>query len=240
MALWDTVSLSGIPSNTARAACAPEQQRAYMARRQLLTKTVGANPETIILAWDWCRGRGPSSAGRCGRRLCGLGLFGWRRRGTWRGLVAWRGSFWGGSGEEENSPSDSPFPPLIDVRTVRLPHRPLSLSSESQTCLTVYREGGAPAVFRSANCPRWTLSSSSSGGGSRRPVTEDCQVALLLGRRRSQEDRAVCALDIRIPFIGRTGVKEVSVGIAADFDGHNGDEASEMASKLLLESSSDY
>lgn len=31
------------------------------------------------------------------------------------------------------------------------------------------------------------------------------------------------------------GVKEVMVGIAAVFDGHNGAEASEMASKLLVE-----
>lgn len=30
-------------------------------------------------------------------------------------------------------------------------------------------------------------------------------------------------------------IKEVDVGVMAIFDGHNGDEASEMASKLLLE-----
>lgn len=34
---------------------------------------------------------------------------------------------------------------------------------------------------------------------------------------------------------GPKGVKEVSVGIMAVFDGHNGSEASEMASELLLE-----
>lgn len=34
---------------------------------------------------------------------------------------------------------------------------------------------------------------------------------------------------------GKVGVKEVVVGIVAVFDGHNGAEASEMASKLLLE-----
>lgn len=55
------------------------------------------------------------------------------------------------------------------------------------------------------------------------------------GRRRSQEDRAVCALGIRIPFIEGTRIKEVDVGVMAIFDGHNGSEASEMASKLLLE-----
>lgn len=34
---------------------------------------------------------------------------------------------------------------------------------------------------------------------------------------------------------GATRIKEVVVGIVAVFDGHNGAEASEMASKLLLE-----
>lgn len=34
---------------------------------------------------------------------------------------------------------------------------------------------------------------------------------------------------------GSTGITEVAVGVAAVFDGHNGAEASEMASKLLLE-----
>uniref|UniRef100_A0A453SHL1 protein-serine/threonine phosphatase n=1 Tax=Aegilops tauschii subsp. strangulata TaxID=200361 RepID=A0A453SHL1_AEGTS len=62
-----------------------------------------------------------------------------------------------------------------------------------------------------------------------------CHVAAHRGRRRSQEDRAVCALGIRIPFIEQMRIKEVDVGVMAIFDGHNGDEASEMASKLLLE-----
>lgn len=34
---------------------------------------------------------------------------------------------------------------------------------------------------------------------------------------------------------GPAGIMEVTVGVAAVFDGHNGAEASEMASKLLLE-----
>lgn len=34
---------------------------------------------------------------------------------------------------------------------------------------------------------------------------------------------------------GPTGITDVAVGIVAVFDGHNGVEASEMASKLLLE-----
>ncbi|KAJ7977340.1 Protein phosphatase 2C family protein [Quillaja saponaria] len=58
---------------------------------------------------------------------------------------------------------------------------------------------------------------------------------MLQGRRKSQEDRTLCALDIRIPFLGMEGIKEVIVGLVAVFDGHNGAEASEMASKLLLE-----
>ncbi|XP_016703998.1 putative protein phosphatase 2C 76 [Gossypium hirsutum] len=49
------------------------------------------------------------------------------------------------------------------------------------------------------------------------------------------EDRTVCMLDLRIPFPIKIGVKEVSVGVVAVGDGHNGAEASEMASKLLLE-----
>ncbi|XP_058105319.1 uncharacterized protein LOC131248856 isoform X4 [Magnolia sinica] len=107
----------------------------------------------------------------------------------------------------------------------------VSLSSqESSTCLTVYKEGGAPAVFQSPKCPRWTLSTD----GLRRRAT-NCQSAVLQGRRNHQEDRTLCVLDMRIPFPSRMGVKEVSVGIVAVFDGHNGAEASEMASKLLFE-----
>lgn len=36
-------------------------------------------------------------------------------------------------------------------------------------------------------------------------------------------------------FIGPTGITEVTVGIVAVFDGHNGAQASDMASRLLLE-----
>ncbi|XP_020586036.1 uncharacterized protein LOC110028503 isoform X2 [Phalaenopsis equestris] len=104
------------------------------------------------------------------------------------------------------------------------------LAAETQTCLAVYKEGGAPAVFQSPKCPRWTLPADSPGG----PPT-NCQIAVLQGRRRSQEDRAVCVLDIRIPFLERSGIKEIQVGIVAVFDGHNGAEASDLASKLLVE-----
>ncbi|XP_042412313.1 uncharacterized protein LOC122001564 isoform X2 [Zingiber officinale] len=103
-------------------------------------------------------------------------------------------------------------------------------SGESLTCLSVYREGGAPAVFHSAKCPRWTLLPHSH-----RLPQSNCQAAVHQGRRRSQEDRVVCALGMRIPFAGRKGIEELDVGLVAIFDGHNGAEASDMASKLLLE-----
>ncbi|KAB1203336.1 putative protein phosphatase 2C 51 [Morella rubra] len=122
---------------------------------------------------------------------------------------------------------------------------------ESSTCLTVYKEGGAPAVFQSPKCPRWKLSNYGSDPRTITTTAARCQSAVLQGRRKSQEDRTLCALDIRIPFPGAThtlsarkffdaevgmlGVKEVIVSIVAIFDGHNGADASDMASKLLLE-----
>ncbi|KAL9357866.1 hypothetical protein Peur_051119 [Populus x canadensis] len=107
---------------------------------------------------------------------------------------------------------------------------------ESSTCLTVYKEGGAAAVFQSPKCPRWNLPNYDSRPRSTATAPSSlCQSAMLQGRRKSQEDRTLCALDFRIPFPGKVGVKEVVVGIVAVFDGHNGAEASEMASKLLLE-----
>ncbi|KAM3192607.1 hypothetical protein ACQJBY_069677 [Aegilops geniculata] len=115
---------------------------------------------------------------------------------------------------------------------------PLRCTGQSATCLAVYREGGAPAVYQSAHCPRWTILSAGEGDGDKGPSSPQprrCHVAAHRGRRRSQEDRAVCALGIRIPFIEQMRIKEVDVGVMAIFDGHNGDEASEMASKLLLE-----
>ncbi|CAH8349398.1 unnamed protein product [Eruca vesicaria subsp. sativa] len=105
---------------------------------------------------------------------------------------------------------------------------------ESSTCLTVYKQGGAPAVFQSPKCPRWnwpSRSHSRTGGDAR------CHTASLQGRRKYQEDRLLCALDLRIPFPRSKsgGTKDVLVGIAAVFDGHNGAEASDMASRLLLD-----
>ena len=78
-------------------------------------------------------------------------------------------------------------------------------AAESATCLAVYREGGAPAVFQSAHCPRWTLPPPGAGeghGGGGGSFPMGCHVAADRGRRRSQEDRAICALGIRIPFVG--------------------------------------
>ncbi|XVE77828.1 hypothetical protein DITRI_Ditri13aG0093700 [Diplodiscus trichospermus] len=106
---------------------------------------------------------------------------------------------------------------------------------ESSTCLTVYKEGGAPAVFQSPKCPRWKLPDHDSGKRAATPKTVRCQLAMLQGRRKHMEDRTLCVLDLHIPFPSKMGVKEVTVGVVAVFDGHNGAEASEMASKLLLE-----
>ncbi|KAL6505165.1 hypothetical protein OROGR_024982 [Orobanche gracilis] len=110
------------------------------------------------------------------------------------------------------------------------------VAGESPTCLTVYREGGAPAVFESPKCPRWMLSNFKPQQNRHfRSPSATCQSAMLQGRRKSHEDRTLCVVDLRIPFPGPTGVKEVKIGIMAVFDGHNGSEASEMASELLLE-----
>ncbi|MFS7975760.1 putative protein-serine/threonine phosphatase, protein kinase CMGC-GSKL family [Helianthus anomalus] len=105
-------------------------------------------------------------------------------------------------------------------------------SGESSTCLALYKEGGAPAVFQSPKCSRWSLPKHDSR---RRSTSGRCQSATRQGRRKSHEDRTFCTLDIRIPFPGPNGIRDTSVGIVAVFDGHNGAEASEMASKLLFE-----
>ncbi|EOX94652.1 Phosphatase 2C family protein isoform 4 [Theobroma cacao] len=107
--------------------------------------------------------------------------------------------------------------------------------AESSTCLMVYKEGGAPAVFQSPKCPLWKLPNHDSGKSAATSTTARCQSALLRGRRKHMEDRTLCMLDLHIPFPSKMGVKQVTVGIVAVFDGHNGAEASEMASKLLLD-----
>ncbi|KAK9067618.1 hypothetical protein SSX86_011729 [Deinandra increscens subsp. villosa] len=105
-------------------------------------------------------------------------------------------------------------------------------AGESPTCLAVYKEGGAPAVFRSPQCPTWSSPKHHDDSRKRRFT---CQSATRQGRRKSLEDRTFCTLDFRIPILGTNGIRDTSVGIVAVFDGHNGAEASEMASNLLLE-----
>jgi hypothetical protein len=93
---------------------------------------------------------------------------------------------------------------------------PLRCAGESATCLAVYRDGGAPAVYQSAHCPRWTIFSGGEGDGdhsSSSPPPRRCHVAAHRGRRRSQEDRAVCALGIRIPFIGTRTIRVSEIAL---------------------------
>lgn len=85
-----------------------------------------------------------------------------------------------------------------------------SSRDDLSTCLAVYDEGGAPAVFESPKCPRWTLTDESEGlGSSAVRRTPRCQPAVMQGRRRHLEDRAVCALDIRIPFPGKSPIVQI-------------------------------
>lgn len=90
------------------------------------------------------------------------------------------------------------LPLLVLALAAQLPR----CAGESATCLGVYQEGGAPAVFQSAHCPRWTLLPSGGEGDGGQSSPKECHLATDRGSRRSQEDRAVCALGIRIPFIG--------------------------------------
>ncbi|XP_059625917.1 probable protein phosphatase 2C 51 isoform X2 [Cornus florida] len=100
----------------------------------------------------------------------------------------------------------------------------------SVSCMMLYDEGGAPAVFESPECSQWVISPESL-----RNQAANCQFATLQGHREYQEDRIACNLEMKIPFVGKNGTKEVMVGIAAIFDGHSGAEASEMASKCFLD-----
>ena len=76
-------------------------------------------------------------------------------------------------------------------------------NGESSTCVTVYKEGGAPAVFQFPKCPHWTLSNYSSTVTiitTKTSSTAPCQSAILQGRRKSQEDRILRALRYSHPF----------------------------------------
>ncbi|KAK6164636.1 hypothetical protein DH2020_001500 [Rehmannia glutinosa] len=101
----------------------------------------------------------------------------------------------------------------------------------SVSCMMAYEEGGAPAVYSSLECPQWVFSSKSSEN-----LTRNCNFATNQGHREYQEDRVTCNLDMKLPFSGEGAVGGITVGIAAIFDGHGGEEASEMASTKL----SDY
>ncbi|KAH7838354.1 hypothetical protein Vadar_025327 [Vaccinium darrowii] len=100
----------------------------------------------------------------------------------------------------------------------------------SVACMAVYDEGGAPAVFKSPECHDWVLSAKAGHN-----ETMNCQFESTKGRRRYQEDRISCNLDMKIPLLGENGLEDVRVGVVAVFDGHIGQEASEMASKLVLD-----
>lgn len=100
----------------------------------------------------------------------------------------------------------------------------------SVSCMMAYDEGGISSVLESPECSEWVLST-----GSLQNKTVNCQSATLQGHREYQEDRILCHLDLKIPRLGKNGLEEGTVGVMAVFDGHGGKEASEMASKLLLD-----
>ncbi|KAL9168744.1 hypothetical protein ABFS82_04G034900 [Erythranthe guttata] len=100
----------------------------------------------------------------------------------------------------------------------------------SVSCMVAYEEGGVRAVFSSPECPQWVLCAEPS-----KNMSKNCQFATLQGHRKYQEDRVTCNLDMKLPFSGdgEGGPEEITIGIAAIFDGHGGEEASEMASRKL-------
>ncbi|XP_022764327.1 probable protein phosphatase 2C 51 [Durio zibethinus] len=103
----------------------------------------------------------------------------------------------------------------------------LSKSQSSLSYKMIYSLGGAPSILDSQDY----FNNCSFSSPSLTNNTINCHYAILQGRRNYQEDRLFCDLNIRFPFVG----KEVSIGMAAVFDGHGGAEASEMASKLVLD-----
>ncbi|XP_049408707.1 probable protein phosphatase 2C 51 [Solanum stenotomum] len=99
----------------------------------------------------------------------------------------------------------------------------------SVSCMMAYDEGGASAVFNSPECQLWDFSTAIKNG------TDNCLIATHQGRRKYQEDRMTCYPRVTVPVLGKDGVEEASVGIAAVFDGHGGKEASEMASQKFFD-----
>ncbi|KAL3517529.1 hypothetical protein ACH5RR_020118 [Cinchona calisaya] len=104
----------------------------------------------------------------------------------------------------------------------------------SVACMMAYDKGGAPSVFSSQECPQWEWT---------HPIqvpqyhpTANCEFAsaTFQGRRHYQEDRISCNPAMKIPLLGNEG-QEITIGVAAVFDGHLGAEASELASKKFLD-----
>ncbi|KAK2966211.1 hypothetical protein RJ640_010028, partial [Escallonia rubra] len=96
--------------------------------------------------------------------------------------------------------------------------------------MKVYNQGGAPAVLQSPDCSQWVLSTRSLGNQSK-----NCEFVNNIGEAAHQEDHISCNIDMQIPLPGKDGPKDVRVGVVAVFDGHMGEEASNMASELLLQ-----
>ncbi|XP_051118650.1 probable protein phosphatase 2C 51 [Andrographis paniculata] len=107
---------------------------------------------------------------------------------------------------------------------------PSAVHGVSVACMMAYEEGGARAVFTSLECPHSIFDANSLKNS-----TRNCQFATHKGRREYQEDRIACNLELKLPLCVEDGTREITVGIAAIFDGHGGDEASELASTKLLD-----
>ncbi|XP_021770295.1 probable protein phosphatase 2C 51 [Chenopodium quinoa] len=97
----------------------------------------------------------------------------------------------------------------------------------SHSCMRLYNEGGAPAVLQSSECSFEYVHPKNPNH------TTKCQCSSLKGRRKYQEDRVFCDLDMQIDLLGNLGQENVKIGVAAVFDGHGGKEASELAVQLL-------
>lgn len=95
------------------------------------------------------------------------------------------------------------------------------------SCIRLYKEGGAPAVLQSPECSFEYIHPRSHNH------TTKCQSASLKGRRKHQEDRVLCNLDMQIDLLGNLDQENLKIGVAAMFDGHGGEEASELAVQLL-------
>ncbi|KAK2987136.1 hypothetical protein RJ640_019696 [Escallonia rubra] len=143
---------------------------------------------------------------------------------------------------------------LLGLIVCTIPH------SNGLSCKTIYEEGGAPAVFDSPDCDDQIFLTRFLEN-----QTVNCEFSTSQGRRKYQEDRMACNLDLQTPFVGAAsftnyehnlenlrpiqrskklrlnifagdnGTENVRVGVVAVFDGHIGKEASEMASRLFLD-----